>query len=115
MANKGAQFSPAWVDNLYKKAQEYADHTDIEALQGVTEPQASLPSKDIYKAFNFGLQSREKQNKSFRVPQTMKLKIASFSKNSDAPFLSDEMNQILKRLHEERKKRHDWLQNKLIK
>lgn len=108
LANKNKKFNQIWVEKLFNQSQEYSQYESFHSSQGARGNSPYLISKDILKAFNFGLKSREKNNKAFHSALAQKNPQES---NMNEYILPDEVADILKRVKEEKIKRNAWLKN----
>lgn len=102
LANVDKKFNPVWVEKLFKQYESYSSNKQ----EAMNSP--SLLSKDVLKAFSFGLKARKKQNKAFHLPQSIKMKI-----NINQSVFSDDMALTLKRFEEEKAKRKAWIGGKM--
>ncbi len=104
------KFNPIWFKKLFKQYSNYL--SEASTPQDPQEKSLSSMSKNILKAFNFALKSREKQDKTFYVPQSIKKKNLLIN-NDDESYLPEEIRYTLKLFKEETAKRNAWKNNRV--
>ena len=108
---KDDKINPDWIDELSKQSNEYAKYDHNDSSENLAENKLFLLSKEIHRAFGLGLKFRERKKMTVNSMQSIKIETHSFPKE-DELFLSDEMNETLKRLKEATAKRDAWMKNR---